>query len=207
MSEKKRRRRKIEIEDKRTRHEEEGDGTSPQDMSRINEQLREFHTGAADQARASVEEATDWEAQAAEYLDLAQRKEAELRNYRKRVQQDLADARRFAVEELLYDLFPALDGLAQAAQTYKDTADGENPLLDGVRRTARALESALSRHGIEKIAETGVPFDAEQHQPLTVDEDEETEQELVVEVYVEGYRLGDKVLKPAQVRVVKPADK
>jgi molecular chaperone GrpE len=140
-------------------------------------------------------------AQSAKYLDLAQRKEAELRNYVRRVQHDLDDARRFAIESLLEDLFPVLDGLAQAARTYKDSPEGGNPLLDGLRGTLRALEAALLKHGIARIDEAGVPYDAEIHQALSVDGD--GGEEVVAEVYVQGYRLGDKVLKPAMVRVEK----
>lgn len=148
----------------------------------------------------------NWELKATEYMALAQRKEAELRNYRKRVQQDLADARRFAVEALLFDLFPALDGLAQAAEEFKDTAEGEDPLLDGLRRTVRSLEAALGKHGIEKINDAPVPFDAQYHQALSVEESANVDEETVVEVYVEGYRLGDQVLKPAVVRVARPLE-
>ncbi len=55
------------------------------------------------------------------------------------------------------DLFPALDGLAQAAHTYRDKPDGEDPLLDGVRRTVKALENALGKHGVAKINTAPVP--------------------------------------------------
>jgi molecular chaperone GrpE len=123
----------------------------------------------------------------------------------KRVSIDIEDARRFAVEGLLESLFPALDGLAQAAAQYKDVPEGENPLLEGVRRTAKVLEAALLKHGIEKIGASGVEFDPEQHQALKVEESDEVATDTVAEVYVEGYRLGHTVLKPAMVRVLKPA--
>jgi len=185
--------RKIEINDRREREEAAPDGEG-------------VTTPAVDDAGSAASEApVDWQAKAAEYLDLAQRKEAELRNYRKRNQQDLQDARRFAVEGLLADLFPALDGLAQAAHTYRDKPDGEDPLLDGVRRTVRSLEKALLRHGVEKINEAGVPYDSHLHHALNVEESADVTCETVAEVYVEGFRMGNVVLKPAMVRVVKPA--
>jgi molecular chaperone GrpE len=217
--------RKIEVTDKR--HRREGEAVPSADDAA----LRQFATGPVsvgempagvtvppvEQCHAApVGEApavsaapadgqpVDWQAKAAEYVDLAQRKEAELRNYRKRVQQDLEDARRFAVEGLLADLFPALDGLAQAAHTYRDKPDGADPLLDGVRRTVKSLEGALTKHGVKKINEAGVPFDAHLHQALNVEESAEATAETVADVYVEGYRMGDVVLKPAMVRVVKP---
>jgi molecular chaperone GrpE len=134
------------------------------------------------------------------------RKQAEFENYRRQSAKDLENARRFAVERLLTDLFPVLDGLAQAVRTYKDTADGEDPLVDGLRRTLRALDAALARHGITKIADSNVPFDSELHQPVSVEESDEVTEAVVPEIYVEGYRLGDTVLKPAMVRVIKPQE-
>jgi molecular chaperone GrpE len=208
--------RRIEIEDKRMR-DEQLVGAEPSlglqsELQEANSQC--FATGsdavepptAPDTGKMPAPpETPDYQQQAAEYLDLAQRKEAELRNYRKRAQQDLEDARRFAVEGLLADLFPALDGLAQCARTYKDKVDGEDPLLDGVRRTVRALEGALLKHGVTKIGVADVPFDPSLHQALSVEASDDITEEVVAEVYVEGYRMGDVVLKPAMVRVVKPA--
>lgn len=210
--------RRIEIEDKRARDEgsgedavaeTSGDGGSPTQMA-AEQQLRQFTDAAAaerparEKLGAAGGELTA-EEQAAQYLELAQRREAEFRNYRRRVQKDVEDARRFAVEALLADLFPALDGLAQAAASFKDTPDGENPLLDGVRRTVKSLDGAMLKHGIEKIGDAPVPFDGELHQALSVEDSAEVAEPTVVEVFVEGYRLGSTVLKPAMVRVVKPA--
>jgi molecular chaperone GrpE len=144
-----------------------------------------------------------WQARAAEYLDLAQRREAELRNALRRGESEREAAVSNAIEALIHDLFPALDALAQAAGAYKDTAEGENKLLDGVRGTLKLLKKGLHKHGIELIDEAGVPFDGHLHQALQV-EDGEVEHETVAEVYAEGYRIGDRVLKPALVKVVKP---
>jgi len=213
--------RRIEIEDKRYRGEDtEGNGGvevmgSAAVDAVLDEQLKQFTPEGQVDEVSSTETTTavdgdsgpvDWELRAAEYLALAQRREAELQNYRKRVEKDMADARRFAVESLLSDLFPSFDGLAQAIETYKDTPDGDNPLLDGVRRTSRSLESALMKHGIEKINEAPVPFDPELHQALNVEQSNDVDVDTTAEVYVDGYRLGDTVLKPAMVRVVKPEE-
>ena len=198
-------RRRIEIDDKRARGEdgepepEAGNGGSSSSLAAEQQQERATTGPVAGQAELTPEE------QAAQYLELAKRREAEFRNYRRRVQKDVEDARRFAVEALLADLFPALDGLAQAAATFKDTPDGDNALLDGVRRTVKSLDGAMLKHGIEKIGDAPVPFDGELHQALSVEDSDQVADPTVVEVYVEGYRLGSTVLKPAMVRVVKPA--
>jgi molecular chaperone GrpE len=144
-------------------------------------------------------------AKANEYLELAQRKEAELRNYRTRVKQDMEDARRYAIESLLHDLFPVHDALAQALSSFDSVTRGDDPLLDGVRNTAKALEKALLKHGVEKIDSAGVPFDSELHQPVQVETSDQVQTDTVIEVYVAGYRLHGKVLKPAMVKVLQPA--
>jgi len=213
--------------------EEAGNGKSPEELV-LEEQLKEFteqpladsaaadhsvdaagndqaeglRQQAAEVAAAAGESSAeiDWKLEAAKHLDRFTRKEAELQNYRKLVQKDLAAARRFAVEGLLSDLFPGFDALAQASASFKDKPDGEDPLLDGVRRTVKVLEKALQKHGIEKINAAPVPFDPEYHQVLNLEESSEVTEETVAEVYVEGYRLGDTVLKPAMVRVLKPQE-
>lgn len=154
---------------------------------------------------ADAEQIEHWRARAAEYLELAQRTQAEFQNHRKRVSIDVEEARRFAVEGLLESLFPALDGLALASAQYRNTPDGENPLLDGLRRTVKVIEAALLKHGIEKINTVPTPYNPEIHQALSVEESSEVSEETVVEIYTEGYRLGSTVLKPAMVRVAKPA--
>jgi molecular chaperone GrpE len=197
--------RKIEITDKRYRPTDDAPVQAPD--AALHEFTQQPTADATSPAAQDVQSATplpDWQAQAREYLDLAQRKEADLRNFRKRVQQDLEDARRFAVEGLLIDLFPALDGLAQAAHTYRDKPEGEDALLDGVRRTVKALETALGKHGVEKINTAPAPFDPHRHQALSVENSAEASEDTVAEVYVEGYRMGDVVLKPAMVRLVRP---
>lgn len=186
---------RITIQDKRASH---GDNTAEEVAA---EPLEVVEQGNGVETAPEV----DWEQQAAEHLDLAQRKQAELDNFRKRALQEKDEARRNSVEALLYDLFPALDGLSQAAHAFKDRAVGEDPLLDGVRSTIRVLDSAFERHGIERISAAGVPFDSLLHQPLSVVESADVAVETVGEIYTEGYRVGDRILKPAMVLVLKPA--
>lgn len=179
-------------------------GPSPSDQAaELRRQIREAEEQAGEAAEASPGEQTTEAEQVAELKDQLLRKEAEFHNYRKRMQKDMEDARRFAKEKLLADLFPAFDALAQALSSYGDTPDGENPLVDGIRRTAKVMDSAFSRHGIEKINDAGVPFDAERHQALNVEPSADVAEDTVGEVYVEGYRLGGTVLKPAMVKVLK----
>jgi molecular chaperone GrpE len=150
-----------------------------------------------------AEEAPDAVAQAREYLELAQRKEAEFRNYRAQERQRVEDAKRYAVESMLHDLFPVLDGLAQALQTVEPSHE-QDAVVMGLRNTAKALEKALLKHGVEKIDAAGVDFDSELHQPIQVELSDQVESDKVIEVYTAGYRLHGRVLKPAMVKVLQP---
>jgi molecular chaperone GrpE len=198
---------RVIVEDKRASREDAAAALSAAIEAAGAEELKAQATTADHQAAATTPtgaaELEHWRSKAGEYLELAQRAQAEQRNYMKRVGIDIEDARRFAVDALLESLFPALDGLAQAAAQFKDTPDNQNPLLDGVRRTVKVLEAALLKHGIEKINAADVPFDPEQHQALKVEDSAAVTADTVAEVYVDGYRLGHTVLKPAMVRVLK----
>ncbi len=185
--------------------------TTPQEGSaqrlRERDDAERWLSGSAHSSSALGSEqdpSPDLQAQVQAYMDLAQRKEAELRNYRNRVRQDMDDARKYAVEALLHDLFPALDALAQALASFDMVQRGDDPLLDGLRNTARALEGALLKHGVERIDAAGVAFDSEVHQPVAVEASDQVTEDKVVEVYSAGYRLGGKVLKPAMVKVLQP---
>jgi molecular chaperone GrpE len=141
---------------------------------------------------------------AEEYKELAQRMRAELINYRKRVEAERAEQRKYAIEQFIADLLPALDSLAQAEQLYAKTADGENPLLDGMRKTLKQMHKVFAQYGVEAISEANVPFDGNLHMALMIDESPEVVMPTVAEVYQQGIRIGGRVIKPAMVKVLTP---
>jgi molecular chaperone GrpE len=143
-------------------------------------------------------------AEASEYLQLAKRTQADLINYRKRVESERESFKQFAIEDLIFELVPVLDSLAQAEHMYQDTPAGENPLLDGVRKTREMLHKVLLEHGIQTISEAKVPFNPSMHQPLHSEPSPDVVVEMVAEVYQQGVRIGDRVIKPAMVKVLTP---
>ena len=143
-------------------------------------------------------------AEASEYLQLAQRAQADLINYRKRVESERETYKQFAIEDLIFELVPVLDSLAQAEHMFEDVKAGENPLLDGVRKTREMLMKVFMEHGIEIIAETKIPFNPSMHQPLHSEASPDVVVEMVAEVYQQGVRIADRVIKPAMVRVLTP---
>jgi molecular chaperone GrpE len=134
-----------------------------------------------------------------DYLALAQRTQADFENYRKRVARETAAARDRGVGSLAKELLPALDNLDRAL----DGAAEDDPLLQGVRLVRNELKAALSRTGIQSFCPLGEPFDPEVHEAVATAEQAPggSPSGTVVEVYQDGYRLGDGVLRPARVVV------
>ncbi|HYM54170.1 MAG TPA: nucleotide exchange factor GrpE [Solirubrobacteraceae bacterium] len=138
-------------------------------------------------------------AQRDEYLALAQRTQADFENYRKRVARESAAAQERGVSGLAKELLPALDNLDRALEA----AAEDDPLLQGVRLVRTELRGALARAGIESFCPLGEPFDPSVHEAVATAEQPPGggPSGTVVEVYQDGYRLGESVLRPARVVV------
>jgi molecular chaperone GrpE len=138
------------------------------------------------------------EAQRDEYLDLAQRTQAEFENYRKRTAQQAAQAGQRAKVGLLRELLPVVDNLERALAA---AADSEGPLHEGVKLVLADLQGVLSRAGVEPDEPVGERFDPNVHEAISTHPQEGTEPGLVVEVVEKGYRTSDSVIRPARVVV------
>ena len=132
-----------------------------------------------------------------EYLALAQRTQADFENYRKRVARDAALAQDRGVAKLAKELLPALDNLDRAIEAAQD----EDPLLAGVRLVRSELAAALARTGIEAFEPLGEPFDPNHHEAMAQQPVEGAVAGTVAEVYQNGYRMGETIIRPARVLV------
>jgi molecular chaperone GrpE len=128
------------------------------------------------------------------YLRLA----ADFDNYKKRVARDQADMLRRATERLVKELLPVLDDLERALEAAEEHEEAK--LEDGVRLVHRALAEVLRREGVEEIAAEGA-FDPHVHEALLTQPGDGVETGDVLQVLQKGYRLGDKVVRPARVIV------
>jgi molecular chaperone GrpE len=132
-----------------------------------------------------------------EYLDALQRLKAEFDNYRKRAARDQQSLTARAHERLVKELLPVLDDLERALGAAE--AHEEAQLEDGVRLVHRALADLLRKEGLEEIATNG-RFDPHVHEALLSQPSDQAEGS-VIDVVQKGYRLGDRVLRPARVVV------
>ncbi len=139
------------------------------------------------------------EAERDEYLDLAQRKQAEFANYRRRTEgirkEAYDDGRRDAVEQLL----PVVDNLERALAA---AGEEESSLKSGVEMVLRQTKDALAKMGVEEIDPVGQPFDAELMNAVLQGTAEEGEPGSVCQVLQKGYKLGERVIRHAMVKVV-----
>ena len=158
----------------------------------------EIQESAQAETAALEKELEETRAQRDEYLDLAQRKQAEFANYRRRTesvrQEAYDDGRRDAIEKLL----PVVDNLERAL----DAAGEESALRSGVEMVLRQTLETLTKMGVETIDPMGQPFDAELHNAVMQGSAEEGEPGTVCQVLQKGYRLGGRVIRHAMVKVV-----
>jgi molecular chaperone GrpE len=153
---------------------------------------------ASDAPTAPAEPAEpDPAADAARYLDLAQRTQAELENLRKRSARDVAQAGERAKARLIRELLPVLDNLERALATANPE---EDHLAEGVRLVHVELLGTLERNGIKAFDPAGEPFDPTVHEAISMREGDNGSG-LVLDVVEKGYKLGDAVIRPARVVV------
>ena len=125
---------------------------------------------------------------------------AEAENIRKRAQADVAAAHKFGVERFAEDLLPVMDSLEAALAA---AVDAPQALRDGLELTLRQLKAAFQKAGLNEIAPAlGVRFDPHQHQAMAAVESA-AEPNALVAVVLKGYRLHDRILRPALVTVAK----
>jgi molecular chaperone GrpE len=142
------------------------------------------------------------EAERDEYLNDLKRVAAEFENYRKRVSRDQASRVARAHERLVKELLPVLDDLERALAAAEEHEEAK--LEEGVRLVHRELKAALDREGLAEIETDGV-FDPHVHEAL-LSQPSEAEEGSVLEVLQKGYKLGDRVLRPARVVVAAPQE-
>ena len=138
----------------------------------------------------------------ADLRDRSMRTLADFDNYRKRSERERRDAVRYAASAPLGDLLEVVDNLSRALAAGGSADD----LKTGVEMTLRQLEEVLRRHGIEPVAASGQRFDPAVHEAVSRLEDPDVETPTVVEELQRGYRLHERLLRPARVVVAVPPD-
>jgi molecular chaperone GrpE len=161
--------------------------------------------GAAPQP---ADELASLRADAADLRDKLMRTLAEMENLRRRTEREIADQRQYAVASFARDMLTVGDNLRRAIDAVpKEMRDGRDPalnaLIEGVEVTERGLEQSLTKFGVKRVETKGQKFDPSFHQAMfEVDKPDAAPGTVADEIQV-GYAIGERVLRPALVSVVK----
>ena len=134
---------------------------------------------------------------------------AELQNARRRMDKEMADAKSYAAAGFARDMLAIKDHLDRALAAVSDELRADQTaanFLAGIEATARELEAVFARHGVERVVAKGLPLDPHQHQAMIEIPHDEAEPGTVVEEMQAGYKMKDRLLRPALVGVARKPD-
>jgi molecular chaperone GrpE len=157
---------------------------------------------SADTSSGPATEHAGIQQQLQEANDRVLRAQAELENFRKRSRREYEDAQRYREIDLLRDLLPILDNVQRAIEAAEKTADVES-LRSGFRMTAQQIEKVLGSHGCQTIETDGAAFDPTVHDAILQQAVPNAVPGTIVGTASRGFKLHDRVVRPAQVIVAK----
>ncbi len=144
-------------------------------------------------------------AELAEARDQVLRAQAEVQNTRRRAEQDVERARKYALERFCSELLPVVDNLERALESASGDDEQLRPIAEGVELTLKSFLNALGKFNIEPVDPAGEPFDPQFHQAMSSVENPDVEPNTVVAVMQKGYTLNGRLVRPAMVMVSKAA--
>lgn len=145
------------------------------------------------------------EEQLAAAQDQALRAVADAQNVRRRSEQEVTKAHKFALERFGNDLLAVVDSLERGLELSSDEDPAIKPMRDGMDLTLKLFADTLGRHGISAVDPHGEPFNPELHQAMAMEEQDSVEPNTVIKVFQKGYTLNERLLRPAMVVVSKAA--
>jgi len=134
-----------------------------------------------------------------EYLNNWKRAAADLENYRKEEVRRIADALQYGSEKMILEVIDLLDTLEMAISHAPEATDQK--WMEGIRQVAKRFYEFLAKHGATKIESVGHAFDPLNHEAVQIDQASTEEGQKVLEEFRPGYRIGDKVIRPARVKI------
>jgi molecular chaperone GrpE len=164
-------------------------------------------TGGPDTAEliATRSELKRIEAENAELKNQLQRRQADFENYRKRVERERSETYNRVVADIASKLLPVMDNLKRALEAEASVEASESDefrhFLSGVDLISKQLNGVLEALGVKPISAVGEPFDPHIHEAVVMEATDDYEPDTVMQEIVSGYRLGDKLIRPALVKV------
>ena len=144
--------------------------------------------------------------EASENLDTAQRAQAEMANFRRRTDEDRIASSKYANGRLIANILPVLEELDLAISHTESQAGLNESLLEGIKLIHRKLTGVLESEGVAAIEGVGLMFNPLEHEALGTEESGEMEPGYITQILRPGFRLHDRVIRPAQVMVARSLD-
>lgn len=141
-------------------------------------------------------------AESEHWLDIARRSQAEFENAKKRLEREQAETSKYIVGSFAKELFAPIDNLERAMAASEKSKDFQS-LYDGLKLTHQAMLTSLANSGMRPIDAQGKPFDPNEHEALMMSNDAKLADNVVSQVFEKGWKLHDRVLRPAKVVVNK----
>lgn len=146
-------------------------------------------------------------AEKASLYDRLLRGQAEFENYRKRVERERSEIYQRGRDDVLLQFLPVVDNFERALSSLETSEGDEQALRHGVELIHKQFKDALSKFGLETVEAVGHVFDPHVHEAVTTEATDKHEENTVIEEFQRGYRIGDRVLRPAKVKVASTPEK
>ena len=183
--------------------------SSPTTDNLAQAELEAQNKNESDQLQKLAAELEAARAKTAETHDRMLRIAADFENSRKRWEKEREEIRKYAISEFARELLPVIDSFDKAmtlienAELKSDTDEGKTlaSVVEGVQIVSKVFHDSIKKHGIERLPGKGQPFNPEYHNAIARQVDAELTTDTVVEEFVSGYKIGDRILRTAMVKV------
>jgi molecular chaperone GrpE len=135
------------------------------------------------------------------------RRQAEFENYRKRTERERVESYQRARADVLMEMLPVIDNFERALSSLERTGSADEGVKHGVELIHKQFKDTLTKLGLQPIEAVGQTFDPNLHEAVTIEPTDAHEENTVVEEFERGYKLGDKLLRPAKVKVASSPDR
>jgi molecular chaperone GrpE len=129
------------------------------------------------------------------------RRAAEFENFRRRIERERSDAYQRARVEVLVEFLPVVDNFERALSSLENSGGDADALRHGVELIHKQFKDALTKFGLEPVEAMGQTFDPHLHEAVTIEPTDKHKENTVIEEFQRGYKIGDKLLRPAKVKV------
>lgn len=203
---------KIPLSAEEVQSNEPSSGRDPKKNDPTEESVSEELGEEAEKIAALEAECASTQAKLAETHDRMLRIAADFENTRKRMEKEKQDTRLYAIQEFAKDLLPVIDAFDKAmsaiehSQINFETEEGKKVagIVEGVQLVSKVFQDTVKKHGIERLPGKNAPFNPAYHNAIAKVVDATYTQETVIDEFMAGYKIGERILRTAMVRVGSP---